>query len=93
MAAVITQLAGDQRLSWETVTVDTSGAKSDNDMGLNTVDSVQATVKTTDQDANEPAYVTVDYDGTDGLVDLYCWDDAGAAATGGGTVECWALGT
>ena len=93
MAAVITQLAGDQRLSWETVTVGTSGAKADNDMGLNTIDTVLAVVKGTSQAANDIGYCTVDYDGTDGLVDIYGWDDAGAAATGGGTVEVWALGT
>ena len=93
MTATITQLAGDQRLSWETVTVGTSGSATDNDMGLNTIDTVIAIAKDTNQPANAPAYVTVNYDGTDGLVDIYCWDDAGAAATAGGTIEVWALGT
>lgn len=93
MAAVISQFAGDLRLSYEEVTIGTSGALADNDSGLNTVVCAVGVAKDTNQPANSIAYVTLNYDGTDGLVDLYAWDDAGAAATGGGTVLLIVIGT
>lgn len=92
--ATLTTFSLGTRVSYGTSTV-SGGASTgtDIDTGLNTIVNAQATVKDTDQAAGNGGYCTVDYDGTDGYLDIYVWDDAGAAA-GSDTVVDWiAIGT
>lgn len=61
------------------------------DTGLTLISMAVATAKMAAQGAGTNGYLTVDF-GADGLLDIYGWDDAGAAASVAGPV-CWiALG-
>ena len=91
--ATITQFASVYRVSFLEVTVPTAGTSTVNDTGLNGVNAAfQVPVQTTQGD-NEIAYCTLNYATSSGNVAIYGWDDAGAAATAGGTVHIMAIGT
>lgn len=68
-----------------------TGTDTDIDTGLTTIVEVFVSLKDTTQGAGDAAYVTYDH-GADGLLDLYCWDDAGSAASNAATVAWLALG-
>lgn len=91
MAAVLTTFSGQYRVSLETVAV--TGTTTDHDTGLNTIIQAFTTVKATAQGTSAMAYVTVNFGGTDGLIDLYAWDDTGVAAAVAGNVMVLAVGT
>ena len=61
------------------------------DTGLTLISVAVANAKMAAQGANTNGYLTVDY-GADGLLDIYGWDDAGAAASTAGPVVWIALG-
>lgn len=61
------------------------------DTGLALIEDAYVTVKGTTQGAGVIAYATVDF-GADGLLDIYGWDDAGAAASVATTVSWIAIG-
>lgn len=90
MAYTITTFSGQYRASYQAVAV--VGYTVDINTGLNEISYAQATVKTTQQQASEAGYVTVNF-GADGLVDLYAWTDLGAAAVLSATVLVLAIGT
>ena len=91
MAATITTFSGDKRVSYQSVVI--TGSTTDLDTGLNTVENVIATVKDSNQAAADGAYVTCNFAGNTGLVDLYNWDDAGNAAVNNTTVLISVIGT
>ena len=93
MAGTITQFASVYRVSFLSVTVPTAGTSATNDTSLNGVYAASATVIGTAQGANAPAYCTLVYATDSGNVAVYAWDDAGEAATAGGTVHIIAIGT
>jgi hypothetical protein len=72
------------------ITAATGGALNVN-TGLNILLAAVGCAKDTDQAAGDIAYVTFDF-GSDGLLDIYCWDDAGALAASAGTVMIIAIG-
>jgi len=85
-------LGGLYRIVAGTVSITASaGGAVDVDTGLNTVLAAVGCAKDADQGAGDIAYVTIDF-GSDGLLDIYCWDDAGVAATSAGTVMIIAIG-
>ncbi|MEJ2248035.1 MAG: DUF2190 family protein [Candidatus Lokiarchaeota archaeon] len=59
--------------------------------GLTVIQYAVATAKGTAQAANDAGYCTVDF-GADGLLDIYCWDDEGGAASNAATVYWMAWG-
>jgi len=61
------------------------------DTGLRVIKQAWASVKIATQGAGEAGYATVNHE-ADGLLDLYCWDDGGAAATVAATVYWIAIG-
>lgn len=79
---LMASLGGLKRIAVGEFEVPTSGAEADIDTGLTTINSAFATIKGTGPTGTEITMsVTVDFDTDDGLVDLYAWDVAGAAAT------------
>jgi len=68
-----------------------TGSVASLDTGLSTIVFAAACVMHANQDANDAGYCTVDH-GADGLLDVYAWDDAGAAATNENTVYVIAIG-
>jgi hypothetical protein len=72
-----------------------TGHVADLDTGLNTVIAAWAVPKSDNPaTATEAGYVTVDFDGDDGLVDIYCWqDDVATEAATETTVMVFAIGT
>lgn len=80
-------LGGLKRIAVGDYIVGTSGAEADLDTGLTTVDQVFATIKGTGpQGTQESHVVTVDFDGTDGLVDLYVFEALDSSAADSDTV-------
>ena len=71
--------------------VTVTGSTADVNTGLRLIRHAVASVKIGAQADGDAAYVTVDF-GADGLLDLYAWDDAGAAATTAATVHWLAVG-
>lgn len=69
-----------------------TGSLANIDTGLTLIEFAFAITKIAAQGANTSGYVTLDH-GADGLLDLYCWDDAGAAASVAATVYWIAFGT
>lgn len=61
--------------------------------GLTTIVSAQATLKRTTALSSGTAFVTVDFTGTDGALNLYAWVLAGSASSGTESVEWVAVGT
>lgn len=61
--------------------------------GLTTIVSAQATLKRTTALSAGTAFVTVDFTGTDGTLNLYGWVLAGSASAGTESVEWVAVGT
>ncbi len=61
--------------------------------GLTTIVSAQATLKRTSALSSGTAFVTVDFTGSDGTLNLYAWVLAGTASTGTESVEWMAIGT
>jgi len=70
----------------------TSGSSLSVDTGLTTILQVMVAVKTATTGTGDAAYATYNH-GADGLLDLYVWDDAGAAAANVATVSWVAFGT
>jgi len=91
VAATITTFSGDKRTSYQTVAV--TGSTTGIDTGLNTVENVQATVKAAAQAAGAAGYVTMNFAGNTGLVDIYAWDDAGVASNTAANVCIRVIGT
>lgn len=77
-------------IAWGSAAV--TGSLTDLITELSEIKWAAAFVKDTNQGAGDAGYVTVNH-GADGLLDLYCWDDAGAAATVEATVYWVAIGT
>lgn len=61
--------------------------------GLTTIVSAQATIKRTSAVTSGTAFVTVDFTGADGTLNLYAWVLAGTASTGTESIEWVAIGT
>jgi hypothetical protein len=61
--------------------------------GLTTIVSATATLKKTTALSSGTAFVTVDFTGSDGALNLYGWVLAGSASTGTETIEWTAVGT
>lgn len=61
--------------------------------GLTTIVSATATLKRTTALSSGTAFVTVDFTGSDGTLNLYAWVVAGTASTGTESVEWVAFGT
>jgi hypothetical protein len=61
--------------------------------GLTTIVSAQATIKRTSAVTSGTAFVTVDFTGSDGTLNLYAWVLAGTASSGTETIEWVAVGT
>lgn len=61
--------------------------------GLTTIVCAVATLKRTSALSSGTAFVTVDYTGSDGTLNLYGWVAAGTASTGTENVEWIAIGT
>lgn len=61
------------------------------DTGFGTIVFAAACNTHSNQDAGDAAYCTVTH-GADGLLDVYAWDDAGAAATVANTIYVMAIG-
>lgn len=61
--------------------------------GLTTIVSATATLKRTTAVSSGTAFVTVDFTGSDGTLNLYGWVLAGSASTGTESVEWVAFGT
>lgn len=61
--------------------------------GLTTIVSATATIKRTSAVSSGTAFVTVDFTGADGALNLYAWVLAGTASTGTESVEWIAFGT
>lgn len=61
--------------------------------GLATIASASATLKRTTALSSGTAFVTVDFTGTDGTLNLYGWVLAGSASTGTESIEWIAWGT
>lgn len=91
--STITQLASTYRLAFLRVTVPTAGSSATNDTGLNGVNGAWAMSMISTQGANAIAYCTLVYATSSGNVAVYAWDDAGSAASGGGSVDILAIGT
>jgi hypothetical protein len=75
-----------------TASITTGGSLLNVDTGLTTILQAFITVKDTDQDPADGAYCTYDH-GTDGLLDIYVWDDAGQAAANDTEVSWMVIGT
>lgn len=69
-----------------------TGSDTDIDTGLSVISQVFLSLKDANQAATDAAYATADF-GADGLLDIYCWDDAGVAAVNAATVAWMAIGT
>lgn len=91
MAYTITTFSGAKRLSFQAATI--TGSTVNLNTGLNTIENVQACVKVAAQAAGDPGYVTVNFSGTDGLVNVYAWDDAGSAAANAKPILLIVIGT
>jgi hypothetical protein len=61
--------------------------------GLSTIASASATLKRTTALSSGTAFVTVDFTGSDGTLNLYGWVLAGSASSGTESVEWIAWGT
>lgn len=61
------------------------------DTGFSTIVYAMACNTHSNQDGGDGAYCTVTH-GADGLLDVYAWDDAGAAATVVNTIYVLAIG-
>jgi len=87
MATDLTNLAimglpgGYHRIAMGEVSIGTAGSATDMDTGLNTIVEAVASVKGTVGGTENTLCLTVDFDTDDGLVDIYCFDVAGTAAT------------
>lgn len=74
-------VGGYKRLAYGSVEIGTAGNETDADTGLNTVDVAWVQIAGTTMGTEATISVTVEFDTDDGLVDIYCWDDLGVAAT------------
>ena len=68
--------------------------------GLNTITSAQVTLKSASAPADDPSWVSCDYSGSDGTLNVYAWKNTGGtdptlvASTNSAAVFCWtATGT
>lgn len=68
--------------------------------GLNTIVSAQVTLKSASAPGDDPSWVSVDYSGSDGTLNVYAWKNTGGtdptlvASTSSTAVFCWtAIGT
>jgi hypothetical protein len=63
--------------------------------GLNTIVAAQATLKSSSAPADDPSWVSVDYTGSDGTLNVYAWKNTGGtdptlvASTNSAAVFCW----
>lgn len=91
MAYTLTTFSGDKRVSYESFAI--TGSCVNHDCGLQTVENVQATIKSSAQAAGDPGYVTCNFAGNTGNVSYYAWDDAGNAAANEKNVLVIVIGT
>ena len=70
---------------------DVTGSIASLDTGLSTLVGVFTGIHHANQDATDAAYCTITH-GSDGLVDVLCWTDAGVAAGAENTVYILAIG-
>jgi hypothetical protein len=74
-------VGGYKRLAYGSVSIGTAGSATDMDTGLNTIDVAWVQVAGTTGGTENTLSLTCEFGTDDGLVDIYCFDEAGTAAT------------
>ena len=80
-AKITAFVGGYKRLAYGSVIIGTAGNATDMDTGLNTIDVAWVQVAGTVGGTENTLSIVCEFATDDGLVDIYCFDEAGTAAT------------